>query len=329
MSTPRRIVALIAAALAATTVVSACSSDSGSSDNAGSGSTTLIVGDQVKQTQSLLEASGELKDLPYKITWAAFESGPPLLEAASAGKIDVGGTGDVPPVFAQAGGAKVKIVGVQQRTKANDFLLVPAGSSAKSIADLKGKRIGVAKGSSSHGLLLGLLAQAGLKPTDVKATFLQPSEALSAFTAGQLDAWAVWNPFATVARTQAKAQVIADGTEVTTGQSYTLASDTALGNAAKKKAIADYLARLGRAQKWAVDHASQWVPTYSKLTKLSQPVAEATFATTQGQLVPIGTTQIDKHQKLIDLFYNGGQLPTAPKAADVFDNEFNTSVSTS
>ena len=123
--------------------VSACSSDdSGSGTQSASAQRiTLTVGDQVKQTQSLLEASGELKDLPYDIDWASFESGPPLLEAAAAGKVDIGGTGDVPPVFAQASGAPLKIVAVQAREKPGDFLLVPSGSSVKSIADLKGKKL--------------------------------------------------------------------------------------------------------------------------------------------------------------------------------------------
>src|SRR4051794_37296720 len=84
----------------------------------------LKVGDQVKIKQSLLEAAGELDGLPYKIEWAGFTSGPPLIEALNAGAIDVGGTGDSPPVFAQAAGAKARIVAAKRTSGANDFLLV-------------------------------------------------------------------------------------------------------------------------------------------------------------------------------------------------------------
>lgn len=304
--------------------LSACSSDDDTSESAGR--ITLTVGDQVKSTQSLLEAAGELNDLPYDINWASFESGPPLLEAAGAGKVDFGGTGDVPPVFAQAGGAALKIVAVQARSKPNDFLIVPAGSTATSIADLKGKRVAFAKGSSSHGLVLALLEKAGLAPSDIEQTYLSPTEALSAFTAGQVDAWAVWNPYATVAQAQAQGKVIADGAGLVTQQAYYLSSDAALADSAKREAIADLIARLARANKWSVTHEDQWVPIFSKLTKLPEPVARATFATSSGDLVAIGDEQIAKQQKLIDLFAGVKEIPKAVVAADYFDNQFNSAV---
>ncbi|MFW0792120.1 ABC transporter substrate-binding protein [Gordonia sp. CPCC 205333] len=288
---------------------------------------TLTVGDQVKVNESLLDASGELKDLPYKIEWAAFEAGPPLLEAAAAGKVDFGGTGDVPPVFAQASRAPLKIVGTQARTKPNDFLLVPTGSGAKSIADLKGKKIAFTQGSSSHGLVLALLKKAGLSPKDITATYLSPPEALSAFTAGQVDAWAVWNPFATVGIAQAHAKVISDGAGLTTQQVYFLASDKAIADAAKKAAIADLLARIARANLWATTHASQWIPIYSKLTTLPEPVARATFDTGSGPLVPTTDAVIAKQQNLIDLFAEAKVIPGKVTAKEFFDTGFNDAIS--
>ncbi|MGV9827632.1 ABC transporter substrate-binding protein [Gordonia sp. NPDC003429] len=317
----------VAAGVAAILAVSlsACSSDESSSGASSSGNDriTLTVGDQVKQTESLLEASGELKDLPYDITWASFESGPPLLEAASAGKVDIGGTGDVPPVFAQASGAKLKIVAVQARSKPGDFLLVPPGSSVRSIADLKGKKVAFTKGSSSNGLVLALLDQAGLKPADIEQTFLTPTEGLSAFTNGQVDAWAVWNPFAQVAISQHGATVVSDGAGLVTQQAYYLASDASIADQPKRKAINDLIARLSRANQWAVTHENEWIPTYSKLTKLPEPIARATFATSSGGIVPIGPEQIAKQQRLIDLFADAKVIPTHPTAADYFDQQFN------
>ncbi len=309
--------------------VSACSSDdSGSGTQSASAQRiTLTVGDQVKQTQSLLEASGELKDLPYDIDWASFESGPPLLEAAAAGKVDIGGTGDVPPVFAQASGAPLKIVAVQAREKPGDFLLVPSGSSVKSIADLKGKKVAFTKGSSSNGLVLALLDKAGLKPSDIQQTYLTPTEGLSAFTNGQVDAWAVWNPFAQVAISQHGAKAVSDGAGLVTQQAYYLASSASLGDSAKQKAISDLIGRLARANKWSVTHEDQWIPIYSKLTKLPEPVARATFSTSSGSLVPIGDAQIAKHQRLLDLFADAKVIPNKPKAADYFDNQFNGALS--
>ena len=58
-------------------------------------SVTLNVGDQ-KGTgaEALLKAAGLLNTFPFKVTWADFTSGPPILEAASSGSIDIGGVGD-------------------------------------------------------------------------------------------------------------------------------------------------------------------------------------------------------------------------------------------
>ena len=109
--------------------------------------------------------------------------------------------------------------------------------------------------------------------------------------------------------------------------SYYLASSASLGDSAKQKAISDLIGRLARANKWSVTHEDQWIPIYSKLTKLPEPVARATFSTSSGSLVPIGDAQIAKHQRLLDLFADAKVIPNKPKAADYFDNQFNGALS--
>ncbi|MFT4085936.1 MAG: ABC transporter substrate-binding protein [Gordonia sp. (in: high G+C Gram-positive bacteria)] len=322
-------IGITAAVLAAVVAVgTACSSNDSTAadDTAGVGDVTLTVGDQVKGTQSLLEASGELKNLPYKIKWATFEAGPPLLEAAAADKIDFGGTGDVPPVFAQSAGSPLKIVAVTSVRKAGDYLLVPEGSSIKSVAELKGKKVAFTKGSSSNGLVLAALKQAGLKPSDITETFLSPSEGLAAFTSGQVDAWAVWNPYAAVAKSKGKPRVLADGTNLTSKQTYYLASKGALADSAKDEALKDLVGRIARAQRWAATHEDQWVPIFSKLTTLPEQVAKATFESSSGSLVPIDDAVIGKQQRLIDLFADAKVIPNHPKAADYFDARYNAAV---
>jgi len=117
-------------------------------------SLTLNVGDQKTELQSLLAAAGELDDLPYKIKWATFTSGAPELEALNAGAVDFAGTGNTPPIFSAAAGGKIVIVSAGRDSATGDAVLVPRGSSVRTVADLKGKRVAVAKGSSAHGNLL-------------------------------------------------------------------------------------------------------------------------------------------------------------------------------
>jgi sulfonate transport system substrate-binding protein len=84
------------------------------------------------------------------VRWVEFAFGPPLLEALSAGAVDYGYTGDAPPIFAQAAHAAIRYVGVIPARGSGQAVVVPNDSRVQSIADLKGKRVAVAKGSSSR-----------------------------------------------------------------------------------------------------------------------------------------------------------------------------------
>jgi len=112
---------------------------------------TLKVGDQKGGSKALLTAAGLLDDLPYKIEWATFTSGPPLLEAVSAGGVDVGRVGNTPPIFAAAANAKIAIVSSSQGNVASDAILVPSESQLKSVKDLKGKSIAVIDDRTAYG----------------------------------------------------------------------------------------------------------------------------------------------------------------------------------
>ena len=161
---------------------------------------TLRVGVQKDGIRSILAASGALKGVPYKIDWSIFAFGPPLVEAAGADKIDVAGVGDTPPIFGAAGGSDFRVIATERfDNRKDDTLLVPKGSDITDPEQLKGKTIAVPKGSSAHGFTLRLLDRLGLKPSDVKLSFLAPADALAAFSSGKVDAWAVWEPFVTQA----------------------------------------------------------------------------------------------------------------------------------
>src|ERR1035437_4016789 len=144
---------------------------------------TLNVGDQKAGLQALPTAAGELADVPYNIKWSTFSSGPPLLEAVNAGAVDVGGVGNTPPIFSAAAGGKIAIISAARNSAAGDAVLGPKGSTARTFADLKGKRVAVAKRSSAHGNLLLQLKKAGLVPADIQITFVAPSDGYAALAA--------------------------------------------------------------------------------------------------------------------------------------------------
>ncbi|MCS6811884.1 MAG: ABC transporter substrate-binding protein, partial [Tepidimonas sp.] len=82
----------------------------------------------------------------------------------------------------------------------------------KSVADLKGKKIGVtAPGSSTHIMLNFVLAKAGLKPSDVSVIGVGASNgAVAAMRAGQIDAISNLDPVITLLQRSGDLRIVVD-----------------------------------------------------------------------------------------------------------------------
>lgn len=130
-----------------------------------------------------------------QIKWVEFPAGPQMLEALNVNSIDLGSTGDIPPIFAQAAGADLLYVGAEPPKPLAEVILVAENSPIKTVAELKGHKIAFQKGSSSHNLLLRALREAGLSFNDITPAFLTPADARAAFQQGDVDAWTIWDPY--------------------------------------------------------------------------------------------------------------------------------------
>ena len=205
---------------------------------------TLHVGDQKGGTEALLRAANALDDLPYRVAFSTFTSGPPQIEALNAGRIDFAITGNTPPVFGAAANSKTRVVSVWDGANSGEQILVRDSSSIATVHDLRGKTILVAKGSAAHANVLEHLADAGLKPNDVKLVFLQPADALSAFANGRGDAWVIWDPYTAQANLTCKVRSIGSAAN---GYQFGSASVKALSDPQRNTALADLLSRYRRA----------------------------------------------------------------------------------
>jgi sulfonate transport system substrate-binding protein len=154
----------------------------------GRAATVLRIGDQKGGTRSVMQASGALDGFESQIEWSIFAAAAPLLEALNAGAIDCGGVGDAPFAFARAAGVRAKVIAATRSSGASTALLVPATSTARRFADLKGRTIGTGKGSIGHYLVVAAREQAGLSAADIHLAFLSPADAKAAFVAGAIDA---------------------------------------------------------------------------------------------------------------------------------------------
>jgi sulfonate transport system substrate-binding protein len=283
---------------------------------------TLQVGDQKGGTESLLRAANALDGLPYKIVFSTFTSGPPQIEAATAGKIDFAITGNTPPIFGAASNAKVKVVSAYDGSGRGDRILVHADSPIRAVTDLRGKRIAVGKGSSAHGNVLSQLDRAGLSPSDVTLVFLQPADALGAFTQRQVDAWAVWDPYTAQAEADIPVRSIAQATGITNGAGFGVASDEALADPKRNTAINDLLVRYAEAVRWAKDNPEKWAQSYAAAVGLDPQVATAAQARSLRLPTELSDELVGTEQELADLFAESKQIADTPKFANWVDRRY-------
>jgi sulfonate transport system substrate-binding protein len=167
------------------------------------GSPILVLARKQQAIETRLKAIGI-----ESVKWVEFQFGPPMLEALGAGAIDLGAVGDTPPIFAQAGNSD--LVYAAATPSAEHAVLVPKNSPIRSLADLKGKKIAVAKGSSAQNITIKALALAKLTLKDVEPVYLAPADATAAFNGGNVDAWVVWDPFYAIAEQRYNARVVVD-----------------------------------------------------------------------------------------------------------------------
>lgn len=206
---PLHVAAALLTAVATFTTFDA-TAQSGGSDSA----KVLRIGYQKSGLLAILKAQGSLderlKPLGYSIKWFEFPAGPQLLEALNASSVDFGYTGAPPPVFAQAGGVNFVYVGAEPSGEHAEAILVRSDSTLRNVADLKGKRVALQKGSSSNYLLLEALKKAGLRYEDVRPVYLAPADARAAFESGSVDAWVIWDPYYASAQQTLKARTLVD-----------------------------------------------------------------------------------------------------------------------
>jgi sulfonate transport system substrate-binding protein len=329
---------LISAALLLTvaSVLAACSSSKGPDaplSSAGASTAaghpewsqyTFTIGDNGGDgNEELAKLTGAFDDAPYKVKFARFDYGPPLVQAAASGDIDLGSVGDVPPITGAAKQFGFKIIAVQRGadpTKAPENIIVPEGSPIKTLADLKGKRIAVPQGSSAHGLALLALKSVGLSPKDVELVFLSPAAGGTAFNTGKVDAWSIWNPQSALA-VKDGARIIAKGVPpIDQVNNYYVASEKSLNDPVRRAALADVLTRVAREFNWAQQNPDQYAKAIAKETGVSLEDARATVDAYPFKITQFLPEDLKAEQALSDAFFEAGEITKQVDVNTIADN---------
>ena len=275
----------------------------------------INVGYQKSGSLIILKATGELEKrlekFGVKVNWAEFQSGPPMLEAINAGKLDLGIVGETPPVIAQAAqGSSIVYVANEPSSPKGQGLLIDKESSIKDVAELKCKKVAVAKGSSSHYFLVQALAKAGLTLNDIQATYLAPAEAKAALVQGDVSAWAIWDYHYALAEIQAGARLLVDGTGIV-DNNYFYISRRDFANE-YPNVLKEVLDEIDRTDKWEQANPISAAEAISKTSGVDAKVFERAFVRRSGYGVQSLTPAvIAAQQKLADTFFSLGLIPKA------------------
>jgi sulfonate transport system substrate-binding protein len=240
------------------------------------------------------------------VKWLEFSSGPPMLEAMNAGSIDYGAVGDAPPIFAQSAGAAIVYAAGQPITNGQG-ILVQGNSAIRTIADLKGKRIGFTKGSSAHNIVVQTLEKAGLGYADITPVYLTPPDAGPAFANGSIDAWAIWDPYFAIGETKQNGRILVDAAEITKANSFYIANrDFAKNHGRVLQEVIDVTAATA---KWAEAHRDDVAKSLSAVTGIPLDIQTVAANRSSFAVGPVTEEIIATQQGVADRFFKLGLIP--------------------
>ena len=241
------------------------------------------------------------------VKWIEFQSGPPLLEALNARSIDIGYTGDTPPIFAQAAGVDFVYVAALPQPGHSSAIVVTDASGIKTLADLRGKRIAVTKGSSAQNVLVHVLEKAHIPYTGVTPVYLQPADAAAALKGGSVDAWSIWDPFYALAVKDPGVHKLTDAYGIAPSNAFFLATRSfATGNPDLVTAIIEEATDV---VKWTATHQNEVAGVLADASGVdlgAEKIIAARGSYAIGYLTP---DVIKQQQAIADTFAKLGLLP--------------------
>ena len=127
------------------------------------------------------------------VVWVQSAGSNKALEFLNAGSIDFGSTAGSAALVAKINGNPIKSIYVYSRPEWT-ALVTRKDSAISKIADLKGKRVAVTRGTDPHIFLVRALLDAGLSEKDITPVLLQHPDGKTALIRGDVDAWAGLDP---------------------------------------------------------------------------------------------------------------------------------------
>lgn len=241
----------------------------------------------VLKDQKLLEKEFEKDGIT--IRWVQSAGSNKALEFLNAGSIDFGSTAGAAALVGKINGNPIKTIYVYSRPEWT--ALVTKGDSAiKTVADLKGKRIAVTRGTDPHIFLVRALADNKLTEKDVKLVLLQHQDGRLALERGDVEAWAGLDPLMAAAEVEGGAKLFYRKPEDNTWGVLNVREEFAQKNPEIVKRV---LATYEKARQWSLANPAELKKSLVTATKLPDTVIDKQLQRTELTHGPIGKPQAD------------------------------------
>ncbi|RAU43402.1 MULTISPECIES: aliphatic sulfonate ABC transporter substrate-binding protein [unclassified Pseudomonas] len=268
----------------------------------------------------LLKNDGQLeqrlKPLGFTVNWHEFSSG--LLSAMNAGSVDLhADVADAFALFTQAANTPLTYYARENPSPSAQAIIVQDASPIRTVADLKGKRVAVSKGSGSNFLLISALKKAGLTLADITPVYLEAPDGVAAFSSGNVDAWAIWDPFLATQQREHHVRVIADGKDGIANYNRFYVANTRFAKAHPDvlQVVFDTLRDTGQ---WVKGHPQEAAKKLAPLWGNIPPeTVELANSRRSYDIVPVKVDQLAEQQRIADYYYEAKLIPKPLTISDI------------
>ncbi|WP_397451994.1 ABC transporter substrate-binding protein [Pseudomonas sp. NA-150] len=261
---------------------------------------------------------------PYKVNYSEFSGGNLIVEALASGSLDIGSMSEIPPIFSIQSHRQPKLIAVIQGDVNNQVFLIPKDSTLESVEQLRGKRVGYVRSTTSHYFLIKALKEQGLSMADINAIALTPQDGFSAFQSGQLDAWVIYGVFIQLAKFRSGARVLKTALGYLSGNYLMAARPAALEDPVRRQAIQDYLHRETQTLQWINNNPDAWAAKSAQLLGVDKAVFLDQYnnRSQPWKVLEVSEQAITSQQEVADLFHDAGVLSERIDVTPLWDRQF-------
>lgn len=286
-----------------------------------------ITGRGESDSRLIFKSAGIEPDFP--IQYSEFESGHLVVEALNSGAIDFGGMSEIPPVFAAASTIQSFLqIAVYHGDVNNQVVLVPRGSKLRSLADLKGKRVGYVRATTTQYFLIRMLESVGLAWADIEPVAMTVADGAAAFGNGSLDAWAIYGfPIQRAMATQG-ARILRTALGFLSGNYVVSAHRDAIADPVRAEWIGRYLQLTQQGYAWTTANRDVWAGKVAESIGVPVALVNDQFARRSDPFTLRRVTDdaIASQQGVADVFAKAGLIGRRVDMRPLWDNRFNPKI---